>query len=128
MRILLDTHIMIWMFEDNRHLSRAARDVLLDAHNVLYCSAVSVWEVALKHRRHPAENISQARFVAYCNDAGILPLPLKQEHLQGLEDLPELHSDPFDRALLCQAETEGMRLMTHDGMLARYPGGTILAV
>lgn len=128
MRILLDTHIMIWMFEDGPRLSEKARELVLDGDNALFCSAVSVWEVALKHRKRPDGNIGADEFMSYCDRAGILPLPLKREHLQGLAALADVHSDPFDQALLCQASAEGMRLLTHDGLLARYPGEVVIGV
>ena len=128
MRVLLDTHIMIWMFQDDPRLSDRARELVLDRGNSLFCSAVSVWEVALKHRRRPRGNIGADEFLSYCDEAGILQLPLKQEHLTGLASLPEVHADPFDQALLCQVSAEGMRLLTHDGLLARYPDEVVIAV
>ena len=121
MRLLLDTHVLIWMFSDDSRLTADARELLLDANNILYCSAVSVWEVALKHGVRPEENIGPARFMEYCDASFVKRLDLKCEHMVPLEDMLAIHNDPFDRLLIAQASIERMTLVTHDAFIRRYP-------
>lgn len=121
MRLLLDTHVLIWMFSDDSRLTADARELLLDEDNILYCSVVSIWEVALKHGVRPEENIGPTKFVEYCDASHIKHLDLKREHVLPLEDMPAIHGDPFDRLLIAQSSAERMTLVTHDANIRLYP-------
>ncbi|MBQ7146956.1 MAG: type II toxin-antitoxin system VapC family toxin [Lachnospiraceae bacterium] len=126
MKLLLDTHILIWALNGDPHLPRKAREMILYPGNTLYYSCVSLWEIAVKHAIHP-ENVSFSAEIlsGFCREAGFLPLEVKEKHIFALEtlvrqdDAPK-HSDPFDRMLIAQAKAEGMTLLTHDGLLAGY--------
>lgn len=128
MRLLLDTHIAIWALVDDRRLSKQARIHIEDPDNLVFVSAATIWEIAIKH--------SLGRFgvpfsahdaLGYFAQAGYEWLDIRPSHTAATETLPPLHTDPFDRLLIAQALTEPLRLMTHDQSLAAY-SETILLV
>ncbi len=128
MKVLLDTHMLLWAMADAPMLSRRAAAVIEDERNEIYYSALSVWEIAIKHQIHPEKMLlSAGRFIQYCEMSGFRPLPLRGEQvleLEGLrraENAPE-HKDPFDRMLLCQARAEQMFFLSHDKTLSYYDG------
>ena len=134
MKLLLDTHILIWALNDDPRLSKKARELLLKPENSIYYSVVSIWEVAIKHAIHPENVAFTGRELAqFCNDAGFLPLNMQEKHVFSLEtierenDAPP-HNDPFDRILIAQAKTEKMRFLTHDALLPYYKEPCILPV
>ena len=126
MNILLDTHILIWALNDDPRLSAKARTLILDEDHTIYCSVVSLWEVAVKHAIHP-ENVefTGAQLGAFCREAGYLLIEMKDKHVYALEtlnrkeDAPPHHA-PFDRMLIAQAKAEKMSLLTHDTQLSFY--------
>lgn len=134
MRILLDTHILLWALTDDPKLSVKAREYIQDPNNELYYSAVSVWEIQLKHTAHPeAFSFSAKQFADLCEEAGYVGLPIKIPHVFSLDELvwPEdrpVHKDPFDRMLISQAKAENMKLMTHDAQLLHYSDRLLLPV
>lgn len=127
MRLLLDTHIALWAITDSPRLSTVARELILAPDNEIYISAATVWEIAIKHSlsRH-AIPISGEEARRYFAEAGYLSLPVTGRHAAAVETLPTLHADPFDRILIAQAQTEPMKLLTHDGMVAKYGDGILL--
>ena len=134
MKLLLDTHILIWALNDDPALSETARELILDPDNVVYYSTVSVWEIAIKHAAHPDNVGFTGRELAdFCRDAGYLCLDVKDRHVFALETLkyPEdapRHNDPFDRMLISQAKAENMTLLTHDSLIPYYDEKCILQV
>lgn len=134
MNLLLDTHILIWALNEDPQLSEKARDLILDPDNAIYYSAVSVWEVAIKHAIHP-ENImfSGKELSQYCQEAGFLPIEMRDRHVFALEtitrpDNAPPHHDPFDRMLIAQAKAENMSFLTHDSLLPYYNEKCIISV
>ena len=126
MKILLDTHILIWYFEDDAKLSQRARKLIEDDHNEIYYSLVSVLEIEIKHTAHPDRlSLNGENFIAYCQKLGFVQAPLDVKHVLEIKNLirkentPQ-HHDPFDRLLLCQAIVEDMKFMTHDARIAEY--------
>lgn len=123
----MDTHIALWALADDRRLSAAARDLIGNPDNAVYVSAASVWEIAIKRALgrsgipFSAEDAS-----GYIPRAGYQWLTVRPEHAAAVEKLPKLHGDPFDRMLIAQALIEPMHLITHDRVLARYPGTVTL--
>lgn len=124
MRLLLDTHVALWAVVDDPALPRDIRALIADPANAIAVSVASVWEIAIKRAlakgRANDMPISASRALAYFGEAGFLILNISADHAAGVEDLPRLHSDPFDRLLIAQARREPMRLLTHDAQLRAY--------
>ena len=124
MRLILDTHIVLWLLVDAEAL-RSARSLLLDPENDKFVSVVSLWEIAIKYRlcRGRLDDMPLDAATAYgmIEEAGLHILPVTAAHAVSVGTLPlEGHADPFDRVLVAQAAAESMRLVTRDAKLAGY--------
>ena len=122
MRILLDTCTFLWLITDDTALSAPARNAFVDPDNEVYLSAVSVWEIAVKHSlgKLPLPT-SPERFIPNQRERhGITPLPLEEGAILYVSKLPLLHRDPFDRALVCQAIHHELTLLTPDPLIIQY--------
>ena len=127
MQLLLDTHVLLWALADAPALPVNARTLLLDARNTVWVSAVSIWEIAIKHALGRGDMpISGEDALGYCRLAGYRWLDVRPEHAAAVESLPALHGDPFDRLLVAQARFEPMRLVTHDRTVASYDTSIVL--
>ena len=124
MKLLLDTHIALWLVRDAAELSAQARRLILAAEAV-FASSVSMWEATIKVAigKLPLE---PARLESQLLAAGVQPLPLTWAHARALHGLPMHHRDPFDRMLIVQAMSEPLHLLTHDAALAPYSDLVIL--
>lgn len=122
MRLLLDTHILLWGASEPEKLSSRATALIEDPENDLLFSAISIWEVALKAPRRADFLIDPSVLRRDLVDNGYAEVPLASTHVLALAGLPAIHKDPFDRMLVAQAIVEGATLLTSDGTLARYPG------
>jgi PIN domain nuclease of toxin-antitoxin system len=123
MRLLVDTHILLWGASEPDKLSVQALALLEDNENELLFSAVSIWEVAIKAGQDRAEfRVDPRVFWRALIDNGYMELPVTGRHAAALAGLPPLHRDPFDRMLVAQALVEGITLLTSDSTVARYPG------
>lgn len=121
MNLLLDTHVALWAITDHPSLSAKARELILAPKATVWISAVSVWEIAIKHALGRGDMpVSGQEAVRYFRQAGYRFLAIEPEHAAAVEALPAHHHDPFDRLLVAQALVEPMRLMTHDATVARY--------
>src|SRR4051794_21478914 len=122
MRLLLDTHVAIWALAFPELLTSPARDLIAEAGNTVHVSAVSVWEIAIKHsqRRRNVPPFSGTDALRYFRQAGYALLAVTPEHAARVERLPWFHSDPFDRLLVAQALSEPLLLITHDPKVAAY--------
>lgn len=129
MRLLLDTHIALWALTDDPRLTQRARELLANPGNSVFVSAVSVWEIAIKHERYGREimPISGEEARDAFQAAGYEPLAISMGHAAAVDGLPPIHRDPFDRLLVAQALTEPLRLVTSDRTVARYSDTVILA-
>ena len=121
MKILLDTHLLLWGMTGSSKLSNRARSYLQDKENLCYFSAASIWEIGLKRRNHP-ETIPMLpeEVCQFCLNSGLHALSVDAFHASVAEELPPIHGDPFDRMLVAQSREEGMVLLTHDGKLSAY--------
>lgn len=129
MKILLDTHIALWILTDDPRLSKNARILIEDETNELYISTVSLWEIGIKNTKRPdVMKTTTKEFSYYCDQAGFTPLAIENTHVLTLNILPDIHNDPFDRMLLAQAKFENLKLMTHDSKIASYDMDYILVV
>ncbi|MBR4473886.1 MAG: type II toxin-antitoxin system VapC family toxin [Oscillospiraceae bacterium] len=134
MNILLDTHIAVWAITDDPRLSEKAREIILDADNNIYVSAVSTLEVNNKRKsRNNNLEFTTAEFIESCEAAGYIQLPLHSRHFLAENALKwggsgEVHKDPYDRLLLAQAKAESFRLITHDRMIPLFDEKCIIPV
>ena len=106
MRILLDTHILLWWLADDRRLPDAMGDAVADGSNAVYVSAISMAEIAIKGSLGKLE--SPGDLAAVIAPSGLSHLPFTAEHADHLSALPWHHRDPFDRLLIAQAVVESM--------------------
>ena len=126
MRILFDTHTLLWFLDDNPRLPDDIRDLLLRQDSQLFFSSVSILEVAIKHSLKPEVMPCTADAVyADALDSGILEVPFVSHHAREVGNLPWIHRDPFDRMLIAQARMEDMRLLSHDDDVIRYGEGVM---
>ena len=123
MNALLDTHTFLWWNLDDPQLSEKVRDFISDGRNEIFFSAASAWEIAIKAAkgrlklpespdRYVANRIRHHRFSA---------LPIEVSHALQVFELPQIHTDPFDRLLIAQSQMEGMPILTADPEIAHYP-------
>jgi PIN domain nuclease of toxin-antitoxin system len=120
MNLLLDTHVFLWAIDNSPELSQKARDAIENGNNVVFVSAATAWEIAIKKAigklKVPAgdylEEIKLHRFT---------PLDITTEHALTIENLPPHHKDPFDRMLVAQAQVENLTLVTRDPRIKAYP-------
>lgn len=122
MRLLLDTHALLWWLSGDPVLAGPARRVIQDPGSAVYVSAASAWEIATKARigKLPgAESLAQD-FAAEIEQHGFLPLPISVEHGQRAGNLPGPHKDPFDRMLIAQAQAENLILVSNEVVFDQY--------
>src|SRR5208337_326765 len=123
MKLLLDTHLLLWAAGTPDRLPAAARSLLDDPQNEPIFSSASLWEVAIKHGLGRRDFGVNARLLRRgLLDNGYTELPISSEHAVALDSLPPMHKDPFDRILLAQSMVEGITLLTADPLVAQYPG------
>ncbi len=123
MKLLLDTHLLLWAAGQPERLSTTARELLDEPRNELLFSAASLWEIAIKNTLGRDDLRVEPRLLRRgLLDNGYTELPVTSQHAVSIDGLPPLHKDPFDRLLLAQALVEGITLLTSDAQLARYPG------
>jgi len=122
MKLLLDTHILIWLINGNKNLSQTARQVIEDESNSLHLSIASLWEITIKtsigklELGIPLEQIT----TNFSLPSGMEILPIHLPHLLILQALPFHHRDPFDRLLISQAKSESLTLVSEDNMFKQY--------
>lgn len=128
MNILLDTHIALWAITDSQRLSDSAKEQIAHPKNKIWVSAVSLWEIAIKHSLGKSDMpVDAKQALSYFQQAGYHMLVIEPEHTLAIADLPNHHQDPFDRLLVAQAITEPMRLITHDANIIKY-GDMVIGV
>ncbi len=127
MRLLADTHALLWWLARAPELSARAHDVLADRGNEVYVSAATAWEIATKCRQgklHVEQGHVQ-RFGATIAAEGFQPLVVTIEHAVRAGNYPQAHADPFDRILAAQCEIEELTLVTRDPAFRAFPGPTL---
>jgi len=118
LRLLLDTHTLIWWLADDQTLSAEARGAIGDDRNQPFVSAVTAWEIAIKRASGKLDSPSDLE--AALDASGLAQLPITVEHALATEVLPFHHRDPFDRMLIAQASVEGLTIVTRDARFAAY--------
>lgn len=118
MKVLLDTHVLLWLLEDPLRLARSARQTLRDEVSEIVVSVVNFWEIAIKTRM--GDLTAPDDFPDVVRNLGHRVLDVRADHAWRVRTLPLHHRDPFDRLLIAQAQVEDLPLITHDRQLARY--------
>jgi PIN domain nuclease of toxin-antitoxin system len=123
MKLLLDTHLLLWAAGEPHRLSAEARRLIEDPAHELFFSAASLWEVAIKRGLGREDFRVDPRLLRRgLLDNGYSELVIESAHAVAVDTLPPVHKDPFDRILVAQAWTEGITLLTADPLVAQYPG------
>lgn len=123
MRVVLDTHLLLWAGSEPHRLPKPVTDLILDQETEITFSTASIWEVAIKSsQRRDDFTVGPETLRAGLLGAGYFELPVLGAHAVAVASLPWVHRDPFDRLLVAQAIVEGIELLTVDTTLARYPG------
>lgn len=123
MKLLLDTHLLLWAAGSPGQLPAKARILMEDLQNELLFSAASLWEIVIKRSLGRSDFQVDARVLRRgLLDNGYQELAITSEHAVFIDSLPLLHKDPFDRILVAQATVEGITLLTADVLVAQYPG------
>lgn len=122
MRLLLDTHALLWFAEGNEKLGRRARDLIEDEANIRLLSVASAWEIAIKVGLGKLQMaVPFADLIpGFLDRNGIVILPIRTEHLEQVIGMPLHHKDPFDRMLVAQARVESAVLLSADVSLDAY--------
>ena len=120
MKLLLDTHIILWALDDNPKLREQAKSLIMDASNDVYYSSASVWETTIKYMSKPDKiRLSGSKLSELCRKMGY-QLVFHNEH--------QVHNDPFDRIMIAQAKADGMKFVTHDSKIPFYNESCVIAV
>jgi PIN domain nuclease of toxin-antitoxin system len=121
MKYLLDTHTVLWFFDDNAKLSRKAREIILDINSEKYVSIVSAWEIAIKISIEKLKfEGGVSGFLQMVDENGFLSLSVERSYVKGVQALPFFHRDPFDRLIVASAISEDMCLVTADDNVHLY--------
>jgi PIN domain nuclease of toxin-antitoxin system len=122
MRLLLDTHLLVWAMGEPERLPAGCAAMLEDPSNNLVFSVASLWELVIKQALgRPDFNLEPVLLRQALLSGGWQELPIEASHALAVSHLPPLHRDPFDRLLLAQAQVEGLLLLTADSQLSLYP-------
>ena len=125
MKLLLDTHALLWWLSDDAKLGAKARALIEDPANEIVVSVVSLWEIVVKKRIGKLDaDIEQIADAVQAD--GFFVISVGTDHLRVLEGLPILHRDPFDHLLIAQAITEGATFMSEDHQIPAYPVNVII--
>jgi PIN domain nuclease of toxin-antitoxin system len=131
-RILLDSHVFVWVKGAPENLSDEARAAIINPDNDAFVSLASAWELWLKHSRNPVAELAPVldggapAFAEAARDSGIVVLGITLEHAALAARLPPIHRDPFDRMLIAQAIIEKLTIITVDPAFKQYPGLRVL--
>ena len=124
MRILLDTHLLLWALGDRRRLDGPTLGAIESEENEVFFSTVSIWEIAIKSSlRRKDFRVDLTQLLATLPEMGLVELPVTAAHAAGVTRLPPIHRDPFDRLLIAQSIVEPLTLLTNDALLDRYRVG-----
>jgi len=134
MKYLLDTHILLWALVNSNQLPKKAKDIIVDNNNEVYYSAISPWEIEIKHLKKPGEiSVNCTKLCHICEQNYINNLKIENKHIYELKNIKPVntkikHNDTFDKMLLAQAISENMILITHDKKFNNYKSKNLLIV
>ena len=120
--VLLDSHALLWWLDDDKRLSRRARQIIANEDNSVFVSAASVWEIAIKVALGKLDDRDGAvpRLPLILVERGMIALPIMPAHAIEAADLPPVHRDPFDRMLVAQGRRERLAIVTNDPLFKEY--------
>ena len=123
MKLILDTCTFLWIIADDARLSRTARDLFRSPDSKVFLSAASTWEIVVKNKlgKLPLPDSPRTFIPMQRQQHGIESLPIDEDSSLLLSTLPNIHRDPFDRILICQAIQNGMPILTPDHLIEQYP-------
>lgn len=129
MRLLLDTHVLLWLSLSPERIKASVRDRIEDPSTEVYVSVASLWEIVIKEATGKLRlpDVAETFWRRQTGESGIAALPIGAEHVLGVAALPDIHRDPFDRMLVAQARVEGLTLVTADARVIAYPVTTMAA-
>ncbi len=119
MNLLLDTHAFLWAIGNPSNLSQRAREAIVDGNNIVFVSAATAWEIAIKKGIGKLQ-IPEGDYLQELELHRFTPLNITTEHTLAVEHLPPHHKDPFDRMLIAQAQVEKLMLVTRDERIKAY--------
>jgi PIN domain nuclease of toxin-antitoxin system len=122
--ILLDSHALLWALHDPQRLTLEARSIIADPRNLVYFSAASVWELELKAAK--GKLVLPRDWLDAAETTGFVEVPVTGSDARESARLPWHHNDPFDRVLVAQATTRGLRLATRDPLIVAYDVATLM--
>lgn len=127
MKILLDTHTLIWALKGSNRLPEKIQNLIIDENNTIYVSTISLWEIAIKHRKNPKLiNFTAEEIREYSQKAGYIFLSLSVTNIEAFERLTFINNaDPFDQMLISQSESNNMLFLTHDKKIADFNIGHV---
>ena len=120
MKLLLDTHILLWWLDEENKLSRNTVKLISSPSNTILVSAVSIWEIRIKEQVGKLE--LPKNFSQILSQQSFEHLPISFQDADEISKLPLIHSDPFDRMLIAQSITNKLTIITHDKIFTKYPG------
>jgi PIN domain nuclease of toxin-antitoxin system len=120
---LLDTHVLLWCLEDSSHLKPTVRQLITDPNQLIFVSAVSIWEIVIKKMLGKLK--APDNLIEIVEQTGFKSLAITFQDAQAIETLPLIHNDPFDRLLIAQAMVHRLTLITHDTHCSEYPIQTL---
>jgi PIN domain nuclease of toxin-antitoxin system len=122
MKILIDTHIFLWLFGSSNRISLNVLNLLLNSNNTIYLSAASVWEIAIKYAKGKLQLPAAPEIFVpdRMKRANFKRLEINYEHTLAIAKLPPVHKDPFDRLLIAQANVENLHLLSADDVFGNY--------
>lgn len=118
MNVLPDTHIVLWWLKEDKKLSSLHRNTISDSANVCFISAATIWEISIKSKLGKLKITDN--YISELREEGFLELPISWDHAARIKNLPLIHTDPFDRMLIAQAQIEELVLATVDERIKQY--------
>jgi PIN domain nuclease of toxin-antitoxin system len=128
MRLLLDTHILVWIMVEPHRITPAVRRVLIESDGEIAFSVAVLWELTVKNGTARAMKIEPEFMRDKLLAASFEEVPITAAHALAVSRLPRLHGDPFDRIMMAQALVESRTLVTADRAIQRYPGVPLMAL
>ena len=126
MKVLLDTHVLLWFLNGDKKLSKQQNEFIESSKNLKFVSIASLWEISIKLSLNKLRlPLDLKSFIQLIDQNGFLILPIELEHIIAISDLEFIHRDPFDRILIAQSLAEKLTLLTNDEDIVKYRVKTI---